>query len=558
MELVYGVLIFEDMAAILLITVLTPIAAGLAPEAGAVLDTVGQLGLFVVGFVIVGLSLVPRLFRWVAGFAPTETLLVAGVGLCFVAAWLADAAGYSVALGAFLGGALVAESGAAQKIEPLVQPLRDLFGAVFFVSVGMLIEPALLLSNAGLILLFTVVLMAGKIGGVALGGFLSDGRVRPAVRAGLSMAQVGEFSFIIAGIGVSAGAVGPELLAVAVGVSVLTISTTPLLVRSSARAAHAVHRRMPKALQAFVTFYGAWLDGLRRVARSESSFAALRRTLLWMLVDSVCIVAVAVGMRLVRPSVVAFLHARAGLERDAGQAWVTLATVVLMVPFAVGLFRLGRGLGDTLAGVALPPVEPGRADPAAAPRRAFTLTLQVGVLFAVGLPLVALVQPFLPVLGPLAFMAVAIGAAGVLLWRRMIRLQGHMTAGAEALIEALSRQVASDTGHEAKPLSEECGEMFAGLGRVRSAQIPDAAPTLGRSLGELDVAALTGAQVVAIRRCGRLLPMPGADQRLEAGDEIALLGCEAAVAAARRLLEEGDLPESGAAGAAGAAFGCDQ
>ncbi|NEH33225.1 cation:proton antiporter domain-containing protein, partial [Rhizobium ruizarguesonis] len=154
-----------------------------------------------VGLVGIGLFVVPRLMRAITKLQRPETTLVSSVGICFAGALLAQTFGYSVALGAFLAGSLVAESGEGKEIEHLVQPVRDLFGAVFFVSVGMLIDPALIREHWAAIAVLTGVVVVGKILSVSLGAFFTGNGTRTSVQAGLSLSQIGEFSFIIAGLG---------------------------------------------------------------------------------------------------------------------------------------------------------------------------------------------------------------------------------------------------------------------------------------------------------------------------------------------------------------------
>jgi CPA2 family monovalent cation:H+ antiporter-2 len=215
-ELVVGVLVVEDLIAILLMAVLTAVFAGAGVSADMLLSTTARLVLF----------------------------LAALVGICFTVSLLAQRFGYSVALGAFIAGSLVAESGQGKVVETLIHPLRDLFAAIFFVSVGMILDPAVLLEHPGAVAAFTAVAIVGKVLSVAAGVLLAGGGVHLATRAGMSLAQIGEFSFIIAGLGLTLGVTGEFLYSLAVAVSAITTLTTPWLVRASQGAAHAVERRL--------------------------------------------------------------------------------------------------------------------------------------------------------------------------------------------------------------------------------------------------------------------------------------------------------------------------
>src|SRR6185295_10985485 len=232
-ELVVGILIIEDLIAILLMATLTAIASGAGLSAAEMAWTTGKLGLFLIALIGIGLLLVPRAVRAINRLGRPETTLVASIGFCFAVSLLAHELGYSVALGAFIAGSLIAESGEQHSIEQLVAPVRDLFAAIFFVSVGVLIDPALIARHWLAIALLTAVVIVGKVVGVVLGAFLTGNRVRSSVQAGMSLAQIGEFSFIIAGLGLSLKATRDFLYPVAVAVSALTTLTTPWLIRAS-------------------------------------------------------------------------------------------------------------------------------------------------------------------------------------------------------------------------------------------------------------------------------------------------------------------------------------
>src|SRR6266540_3534046 len=211
---------------------------------------------------VFGMLIVPRLVRAVVRLHRNETTVVTAVGICFAFALLARSFGYSVALGAFLAGALVAESGAAKIVEQRVEPVRDVFAAVFFVSVGMLIDPAVVWQNLPAVLVLTVVVVVGKLVGVSIGAFVGGNGIRTSVQAGLSMGQIGEFSFIIAGVGLALGATRSFIYPVAVAVSAITTLLTPFAIRASGRVASAVDRRLPHAVQTYAALYGAWVQGL--------------------------------------------------------------------------------------------------------------------------------------------------------------------------------------------------------------------------------------------------------------------------------------------------------
>lgn len=294
-DIVFGVLIVEDLIAIVLLAVLTTVSSGAALSLASLAGTAGRLLAFLAGLLVIGMLSVPRLIRFLVHLDRPETTLVASVGICFAVALLAQHFGYSVALGAFLAGSLVDESGEGAHIEHLVQGVRDMFGAIFFVAVGMLINPALIAEHWAAVAVFTVVVVLGKILSVATGVFLTGQGIRTAVQAGMGLAQIGEFSFIIAGLGLSLGATGAFLYPVAVAVSAISTLLTPWLIRASIPVATFIDRHLPKPIQTFVALYGTWLERLRAVPNPDSTWFKVRRVGRRLVIDAAFVAALIVG-----------------------------------------------------------------------------------------------------------------------------------------------------------------------------------------------------------------------------------------------------------------------
>jgi monovalent cation:H+ antiporter-2, CPA2 family len=204
-----------------------------------------------------------------ARFARPETLMITAVGICFAFAMAAELEGYSVALGAFLAGSLVAESGHATEVEHLIRPIRDLFGAIFFVSVGMLIEPRLLIQGWPAVLAIMILVIAGKIVAVSGASLAIGERPTVAIRTGFGLAQIGELSFIMAEVGRSNAVVRGFLYSMAVAVSTITAFLTPFLIRASQPSSRWLERKVPPRLAGAVGQYVGWID--RRV-RGRSRF----------------------------------------------------------------------------------------------------------------------------------------------------------------------------------------------------------------------------------------------------------------------------------------------
>jgi CPA2 family monovalent cation:H+ antiporter-2 len=539
-ELVYGILIVEDLIAILLLAVLTTVASGAGLSAGSLASTVANLLKFLVGVLVVGMLLVPRLVRTVVRLGRKETIVVTCVGICFASALLARAFGYSVALGAFVGGVLVAESGQARPIEPLIEPVRDIFAAVFFVSVGMLIDPRLLVTHWFAVVVLTIVVIAGKIGGVTLGTFLTGHGIRASVQTGLSLAQIGEFSFIIVGVGISLGAVREFLYPVAVAVSAVTTLFTPWLIRGSDRAADSVDRRLPPALQTYAALYGSWVEGLRSASMNPVPTSRWRRRLYLLVADVMLLAIVLAAVSLNQEAIARWVRQLAPAWPRAADWIVLVVATAVAAPFVIGAIRVARALGVELAILALPQAAAGKLDLGAAPRRALLVSLQIGILLVAGLPLVALTQLLFPAFPGLAILAIAIFGLTIALWRRATDLHGHVQAGAQVILEMLANQ-SGEPGPHVPADASDASTQFPGIGHASTVQLAETDLACGLSLRELNLRGGTGASVIAIERGidahgqpGRV--EPSADEHLRSGDILVLTGTAEAVDLARRWL----------------------
>jgi CPA2 family monovalent cation:H+ antiporter-2 len=487
---------------------------------------------------------VPRLVRFVVRLDRPETLLVTCIGLCAGGALLAQSFGYSVALGAFLAGSLVSESGEGARVERLVEPVRDMFAAIFFVSVGMLIDPALVLQHGQAVLVFALIVILGKVGAVTISTFLTGSGTRTAVQTGMSLAQIGEFSFILAGIGLASGATSEFLYPVIVAVSAITTLTSPGLIRSASRAAAALDRNLPRPLQTFVALYGSWIESMRAHAETSAEKARLRRTIRVLALDASVIAALGVGAAVEGGAAGAWLAARTGLGAGRAQGAVVAVAVLLSLPFLVGIVRTAAALGRMLAQRAFPEAELGRLDLAAAPRRAMVVTIQLATVLVVGAPLLAITQPFVSTPVALALLVALLSVLAAVMWRTTTDLQGHVRAAAEAIVDAIRREArhggagaaaAGPAGAVAR-----AHQLLPGLGEPMPLELLATHVAVGRSLAELGLRGQTGATIVAIARGEDVVLVPDGHVTLSAGDVVAVAGTRPAIEAAMLLLTTGE------------------
>ena len=398
---------------------------------------------------------------------------------------------------------------------------------------------------------------------MSAGAFLAGYGTRMSVQTGMSLAQIGEFSFIIAGIGLASGGTRDFLYPVAVAVSAITTLTTPWLIRAAGPVASWVDRTLPRPIQNFVGLYGSWMASFRSSSQDQGRQSRARRLAGLLLLDAVLLAAIAVGLALQLGVAVATISRRLDLSAETARLIVLGGAGALAAPLLIGLVRTARGLGQAIALRALPAPTHG-VDLGAAPRRAFLVTWQLVMVAMAGVPLVALSSAFLPRhLAPILFIAVLMILA-IAFWRSATNLQGHTRAGAEVIVAALAKQMAGSTespegpvGHrrrandsegaaatitDAPPRAQTLSgiyDLIPGLGRPVSIEIGAEDYAAGRSLSELDVRDATDATVLVIVRGDDSVILPVGKEVLQPGDVLALAGAEDAVEKARSLLRTG-------------------
>ncbi len=280
---VLSVLILEDILGILLMVILSAVAVSQRFEGSALAVSMLKLAFFLALWFIVGIYLVPLFLRKTSKWMGDETLLIVSLGLCFTLVFFATRAGYSSAFGAFLMGSILAETVVAEKIEHLVAPVKDLFGAIFFVSVGMLVDPAVLMEYGLPIFAITLVVLVGQMFFGTVSFLVSGQPLRVALQCGFSLAQIGEFAFIIASLGISLGVTSPFLYPVVVAVSIITTFLTPYMIRLAEPAYSLSLHFLPNRLQerldtrrsAHYSIAGAWAHLLKQMSGIVAAYSAL-------------------------------------------------------------------------------------------------------------------------------------------------------------------------------------------------------------------------------------------------------------------------------------------
>lgn len=516
-ELIFGVLIIEDILAIVMLALLSGIAMTGALSVMDVGITIGKLGIFLVAALVIGLLAVPRLLGYVGRFKSNEMLLVTVLALCFGFSLLAARLDYSVALGAFIIGAVVAEAREIHRIEILTEPVRDMFSAIFFVTIGMLIDPKMLMTHWLPIAVIAFAVVTGKVITCALGSFVGGNDTRTSLRVGMGLAQIGEFSFIIASLGLQLKVTSEFLYPIAVAVSAITTLLTPYLIKGSDGLVGWFDRVAPRPLVNALELYTQWVGQLG--ARRQNSLATklIRRWFWQMALNTALVAAVFIAAAFVgrRPP-----EALAGLLRggETLKAALWLAAAVVSLPLLIATFRKLQALGLLIAETKV--TEAAAGERTAAIRAIVAQVIPAAGLAGLGLYVLLLSSTLLPNTKVLFVLLVIVALIAWLLWRSFIRVYSKAQS---ALQETFAQPPPSR--HEHAPAAP-----LGGLLRDADLEmhtIAAGSPAAGRLIREVPLRRDTGASIVGIDRNGASIVNPGPDEELQAGDQLLLLGTRA-------------------------------
>ena len=335
------------------------------------------------------------------------------------------------------------------------------------------------------------------------------------------------------------------LYPVAVAVSAITTLTTPWLIRASGPVAEFIDRKLPRPLQTFAALYGTWLEQLRRAPEQPTAGAILKRMIKLLVVDVAILSGLVIGAAVSLESIAQFAATQLGVSSHVARGLVILGSAALATPLLIGIVRLTRGLGLALAQAALPAAAKGNADLAAAPRRVLIVTLQLAVALILGLPMLALTQPFLPGWAAALILGLLLVVLGFVFWRSATNLQGHLKAGAEMIVEALVAQARKGETTPDEQELEKIKHLMPGLGEPVPVRLDEASAAVGQTLAQLRFRGITGASVLAIARGEEGVIAPMASEVLRAGDVLAIAGTRDAIASATEVLKRtrsGDEP----------------
>ena len=327
-SLVLSVLIIEDLFAVLMLVLLSSLAMGNV-EGMELVMSIAKLVFFLIIWFLVGVYVIPSLLTKTRSYLNDETLLVVAMALCFTMAVFSVICGFSLELGAFVMGSILAGTVMAERMEKVIAPVKDLFGSVFFISVGMMVDPGVLVQYWGEILLLAVVVICGMIFFGTLGMLVTGQNLKVAMESGFTLTQVGEFSFIIASLGMSLGVLTPSLYPIIVAVSVLTIFTTPYFIQMADGAYGVVERHLPHGLNFLINRYSKQVCDSNETKRLWN--AILKRYLWRMVLYSVILLAeILISREFLYPML-------EGWFPHIGKPIATGLTIIAMLPFLVAL-----------------------------------------------------------------------------------------------------------------------------------------------------------------------------------------------------------------------------
>ena len=502
--LVLSVLILEDILAIVLMVMLSTMAVRHNFEGTQMLESIGKLMFFLILWFVVGIYLIPLLLKKCRKLMSDETLLIVALAMCFGMVVLAARTGFSPAFGAFIMGSILAETVEAEHIEKLVTPVKDLFGAIFFVSVGMMVDPSMIVEYAGPIIVITLAVIGGQALFGTLGVLLAGQPLKTAMQCGFSLTQIGEFAFIIASLGVSLHVTGHFLYPIVVAVSVITTFLTPYMIRIAEPASNYVDAHMPERWKNFLARYASGSRPVNHESLWKKLIVALLR--FTVVYSIVCAAIVALSFRFFVPFCQESLPGIWGSLAAAG------VTILCLSPFLRAIMiKKNHSVEFTTLW------KEDRSN-----RAPLVATIVLRVLLAVGFLMFVISGLFQVSVGlvlGIAFLLVVLMILSRQLKKQSILIERRFFQNLR------SRDIRAEYMGEKKP--QYAGRLLSKDLHLADYVIPGEASWAGKTLAELNFGKTYGVHVVSILRGKRRINIPGASVRLFPEDKIQVIGTDA-------------------------------
>jgi monovalent cation:H+ antiporter-2, CPA2 family len=417
-QLIFGILIVEDILAIGMIALLSAVSTTGGIGIGAVSLTLGKLVIFMVVALTLGILIVPRVLNYVARFESDEMLLITVLGICFGFCLIVLKMNYSIALGAFLIGAVMAESRQIHAIERLIAPVRDMFSAIFFVAIGLLLDPKVLVAYAVPVTVITVCVIVGKLISCGTGAFIAGNDGRTSMRIGMGLSQIGEFSFIIASLGVALKVTSDFIYPITVAVSAVTTLFTPYLIRLADPLSLRVSDAIPMRVSRIFSYYTQWLQNIRRQESDFSIRKMIRRIVFQLLINAAIIAAIFLVSASFAESLFPMIGDRI-VNAEVKRAALWGAVLIVSMPFFIASYRKIQALTIMLAEKA---AGPGNDTSLSVVSEVIPI-ISIVIMLLLVLMLSAGFLPSLHLLIPVLCVAAVI--VGVL-WKRFIRIHSRL------------------------------------------------------------------------------------------------------------------------------------
>lgn len=506
--LVFGILVVEDLIAIVLLVLLSTLAVSQQFAGTEMLISVVKLVFFLILWFIGGIFFIPTFLKKTKKLMSEETLLVTSIALCLLMVVLATQVGFSAALGAFIMGSILAETTQAEKIEHLVKSVKDLFGAIFFVSVGMLIDPEMLQRYLGPVILITVITLVGKTLSTTLGAVLSGQPLKSSVQAGMSLAQIGEFSFIIATLGLTLKVTSDFLYPIAVAVSAVTTFTTPYMIKVAEPFYGWLDKRLPEKWKTSLARYSS---GAQTISQASDWQVLLKGYLTNTVVCSVILIAIGL-----LSSIYILPKANELVGVRSGKIVTAVVTFLAMVPFLWAL-AVRQVQGKAFSNLRSQNKYKG---PLVLLRIAritlsvFLIGFMLGRFFSFGI----------------AFTVTLLIVAVLIIFSRRIqvfydRLEARFFSNFNA------REAAAEAQKKKEPVLAPWDAHLA------SFNVHADWEGVGRTLEELGLREKYGVNIALIERGERLIPIPPKSERLYPGDRLQVIGTDEQITAFRSYID---------------------
>ena len=501
--LVLSVLILEDILAIVLMVILSTMAVSHHFEGMEMLESIAKLLFFLILWFVVGIYAIPELLKRCRRLMSEETMLIVALGLCFGMVVLAERTGFSAAFGAFIMGSILAETVEAEKIEGLVKPVKDLFGAIFFVSVGMMVDPAMIVGYAFPILVITLAVLLGQAVFGTFGFLLSGQPLKTAMQCGFSLTQIGEFAFIIASLGVSLDVTSHFLYPIVVAVSVITTFLTPYMIRLAGPASAFVDARLPEKWKTFLSRYASGSHTVNHESLWRRLIVALVRIV--TVYSIICVAIIALSFRFLVP------FCTSHLPEFWGPLAAAVVTVLLMSPFLRAIM-IKKNHSEEFT--TLWNDHRGNRAPLVA-------TIVLRILLAVSFVMFVIAGLFKISIGLVFGVALLLVIAMVL--SRQLKKQSILIER-KFFQNLRSREARAEYMGEKKP--EYAGRLLSRDLHLADYVIPGEAQWAGKTLAELNFGRRYGVHVVSVLRGQKRINIPGASVRLFPQDKIQVIGTD--------------------------------